>query len=541
MEEIRDLTWIAQISSEGRNWITVTPSEGTGDTSNVRITVSEDTEYSTATSGMVTFICTSCKKERIMYEVPVCRCICDCDRLDNVKAVVFGGRVETDMPESGWPTTKPIGTYEISARCGDKVSAVLIYHGEELPECDCNYLYVWKQGEPQPEPPIHTDCIVTDWGSTQQQLRCEGGNIYLTKEICGNELLEAKEFEVIMYYDNINPLENPNKNKCEGKGFTFKQEGLLCECDLLNVDWYDFSIPIVGLSMGTPLGTYSISKEACSKKLTGYVTQTERRSVNIPLSFSENKILLGGDISYNNIQSDREYNFYVVFEGSTTECPHKMVVQPHCKCSNLVISNKVTEMPVTGFTAGTPIATYSTTEGCEMPPKGTIDGVDLVFEGGSVKLGADIGRNVETAETPHNVTISYNGNNGCDNFTITQDACNCVKIDQFTPNETKLSNDGVEPPYTFATYTITGDCEYNLIGATITGGIFANEPLDVSTYGQINLLTPIPYNTGSTITYTINVSFNGINCKNFDVDQKDGTPCGCENITIDEPIINTNG
>ena len=539
MEERKDLYWISQISPEGRNWITVTPSEGFGDMTNVNITVSEDTTYSNATSATVTFICTSCKK-RIEKPITVCRCLCDCERI--TVSPLYD--TETNLiPDTGLGAGEVIASYIISNRCGDKISATIEYEGKP---CDCEDLTIDGPYQTAPAQAQNGNSSTSsDSGYIIEDLLCENGNIKLINPIPVNPSFNEITYTVKVYYG-----EEGNKKECENKEFEFKQKGTICDCGTVEINWKEnLSIPITGLPYNYTLGTYSLTKEVCALRLKGHVTQIERSTVDIPIRFSGTDILLDGVIEPNKIQSDRNYVFSVTFDGISDDCtPTKTVKQPHCTCnSNFNITEKLFDdstklMPVTGLTASTVIATYELTDGCSMLlPTGTIDEVPLKFENGQIKLTSDIGNDITTGKI-YNVIINFNGTNNCKNYSIKQASCSCEEnVSDFT-NITSFEDSGATSGKELASYILNGEgCTGVKITGTMTEGTNTYELI----YGQrdgrdvIGLYTDIYCNTGQTKTFKVNLTYNGKTCHSFDITQPGANVC--DYLIIEGPFdVNPN-
>lgn len=206
-----------------------------------------------------------------------------------------------------------------------------------------------------------------------------------------------------------------------------------------------------------------------------------------------------------------------------------------CNCSAVTITSKVEEMPLSGMSSGTVIATFKMKLGCSNGlVTAKIDGKPLTIRNSNIVLKNDIGPNTETSAITHNVVIYFDGHE-CPNlsFKIEQEAisCNCTIALQNVTYSTVLTG-GVPQAglpkntvvvtydynetcpdvsgtitYTAGTQTVIRNISFSNGEGKITSAITANnkeEPRD--------LILVLTYNNDECVTTSFTQNGFGCNC-----------------------------
>jgi hypothetical protein len=175
------LKWVTYVSD---GWITVSPSSGIGNTSNVIISINDDWSDQDTLSGTVTFRCIECKSSESNEKIiNVCRCACDCSDFSFEQLVRL-------VPQNGLTIDTIIGTYSVlTSRCStEKISGYIIENNTVI-----------------------------------QTLKFDDGNIKLNENIEHGD----NELEVKIYFDEV---------RLCGEPWIIEQEHTNCTCDDIIVE-----------------------------------------------------------------------------------------------------------------------------------------------------------------------------------------------------------------------------------------------------------------------------------------------------------------
>lgn len=537
MEEVKKLYWISEIDVSGRNWVVVNPPTGFGDVNNVKITVSEDTTYSTATSSTITFKCYSPDNKLIKSTgVTVCRCICDCNRAIASKSCYYGTSENDMIPQTGLTAGTQILSYSISNRCSDKVTASIEKSGE-----------------------------------SPQELRCNDGKAYLTSDILSNIKFYDVEWTAKIYY-------NGKDNECAS--FQILQKKKVCTCEALvpplpPCNCYDVTfsdpltgellpghtteatqtstsqekaiiwaniltneIPVTGLTAGTIVGTYSLSPDdlPCADSLKGYLSGASRV---ISLSFANGNITISEALPTNTNQTKNDWKTGVWFDGMEEPCEgtDEIFKQKCCSCSDFNVEFTISEIPVSGWTTSRKIGTFTPSECSNSFLKGKAVGSDYEYDlsfrnTGSIYLTKAISKNIGTDNKKYSFYAYFNDvSNVCEKKeNVEQASCGCGNFEFVakTYDEThKIPVSGLTAGTTIATYNLTNGC--GDISELEPVGIIGNTPLTFEN-GEIKLSETIGINADNTeLPHEVKIKFNSddyCDALTYSINQK---ACNCTN------------
>lgn len=473
--------WVKFLDSGGS---LVSSISGEGDTQlNVVI---DDGAEGDDTHGFIYVRCISCKSQKSVQSIEVCRCVCDCDSFNFTNFI-------TSIPQSGLTSGQSIFKCTPKGSCSvDKLSGEIVI-GEV----------------------------------THTLLRDNDGNMKLREAITANTASTSIDATITATY---------NGTSCTAT--TIQQAGTNCGCNTIIVNnSINITIPREGVTGGSEVGDYRKQNSLCSN--TDITGTLKNGSTTYNLTFSSNnKVYLEDNqtIPENSDTDDKEFAFKLYYKN--TECTGfaKTYKQPGtgCNCESLTGVN-LDRIPTTGVTANAQIGTFDTENICMPNFSFTSTTLQLTTNGNKIITTQDIPSTSKPTGETYIIKANFMGEPCEGEYTLQQDGldCSCSSIIDITYSSiltNHIPQTGLTANTPVLTYTLNDGCSDSNLNVTFS---YIGASQNLTLRNGTGYLSQKIGEAGGLRYINSSVSYSGSSCSQWDdTFIQEGAACTCDSIRL---------